>query len=75
MAKATKSLITQYLRTKTIYFQPHLIEWAQNFTKIVSTYILEDINDWNTLPIEIVTAPNVLLFKTLFLYDRRFDFR
>ena len=31
------------------------------------------INDWNTLPLEIVSAPNVLIFKTkldLFLYDR-----
>jgi len=28
------------------------------------------INDWNTLPYEIVLAPNVLMF----FYDRRFDF-
>ena len=35
------------------------------------------VNDWNTLPHEIVSAPNVLIFKTkvdVFLYDRRFDF-
>ena len=34
------------------------------------------VNDWNTLPHEIVSAPNVLIFKTkldVFLYDRRFD--
>jgi len=35
------------------------------------------INDWNTVPHEIVSAPNVLIFKTkldIFLYNRRFDF-
>jgi len=35
------------------------------------------INDWNNLPWEIVSAPNVLIFKTkldVFLYDRRYDF-
>ena len=35
------------------------------------------VNDWNTLPHEIVSAPNVLIFKTkldVFLYGRRFDF-
>ena len=34
------------------------------------------VNDWNTLPHEIVSAPNVLIFKTkldVFLYDRRFE--
>ena len=35
------------------------------------------VNDWNTLPHEIVSASNVLIFKTkldVFLYDRQFDF-
>ena len=35
------------------------------------------VNDWNTLPHEIVSAPNVLIFKTkldVFLFDHRFDF-
>ena len=35
------------------------------------------VNDWNTLPHEIVSAPNVLIFKTkldVFFYDRQFDF-
>ena len=55
-----------------------------NFTKIASTLLLEGhsfsqriVNDWNTLPHEIVSAPNVLIFKTkldVFLYDRWFDF-
>ena len=34
------------------------------------------IIDWNTLPFEILSTPNVLIFKTkldLFLYDCRFD--
>ena len=54
------------------------------FTKIVSALLLEDIvfsqriiNDWNTLPPDIVFAPNVLIIKTtldLFLYDHRFYF-
>ena len=35
------------------------------------------INDWNSLPRDIVTAPNVLSFKTnldKFLYNQRFSF-
>ena len=61
------------------------INMDSNFTKIASTLLLEIIvsfsqkivNDWNTLPHEIVSAPNVLIFKTkldVFLYDHRFDF-
>ena len=35
------------------------------------------INDWNNLPHDIVSAPNVLIFKTKldkFLYNRRFTY-
>jgi len=35
------------------------------------------INDWNNLPCEIVSASNVLIFKTkldIFLYNRCYDF-
>ena len=35
------------------------------------------INDWNILPCEIVSASNVLIFKTkldTFLYDRHYNF-
>jgi len=52
-------------------------EWSSVTSIRGHSFSQRIINDWNTLPFEIVSAPNVLIFKTkldLFLYDRRFDF-
>ena len=43
----------------------------------VSPFYQRIINDWNSLPNDVVTSPNVLTFKSKldnFMYNQRFSF-
>jgi len=65
--KILKNLVSVYKDYFLLLIPTHPIKWIQNrFNTSIRGHSFSQkiINDWNTLPYEIVSAPNVFIFKT-----------